>query len=138
MGTVNLTSTSANLLPTWSTTTSASTVDLQKFGNNIRSDGWTLFYFDGVVIPSMNDNSGALVGGPNPYTWSFSFDLGNASFIDPPSMQVLYYDGINSSSGQYYTQRMSQELTVPEPSMLILLGFALIAVVVFSKKLRLV
>jgi hypothetical protein len=133
---VNLTSTT-NLNDSWDATTSASPVNLQKFGNDVPNDGWTLFYTSGVQVPSTNASSGASVNGDS-YTWAFSFDLGTASYIDPSSMQVLYYGGTNSASGQYETKRMSQSASVPEPSMLILLGFALIAVAVFSKKLKLV
>jgi hypothetical protein len=134
---VNLTSTT-NLNDSWSATTSASPVNLQKFANDVPNDGWTLFYTSGVQVSSTgNASSGASVNGGS-YTWAFSFDLGTSSYIDPSSMQVLYYGGTNSASGQYETKRMSQSASVPEPSMLVLLGLALIAVAVFSKRLKLV
>ena len=112
-------------VPLWSFTTSASPVNLQKFGNGIPNDGFNLLYWTGIVVPGTSQDSGALLDGDH-YRWVLSnVNLGGQDPLTLPTLKVGYYDSLNGG-GQFNTQQMSQ--VVPEPATLLLLGCGLIGI----------
>jgi hypothetical protein len=99
-------------------------------------------YWSGFYVTSFGQSTGPVVesqalqvtelGSPATYVFSFDFTV-SSPFTESLPFQVGYYDELTGSGNISYG-RLSENLTVPEPSGLLLLGSGLMGLGFFSRK----
>lgn len=108
-------------------------------GTNIGQGGRSGFYVSSLINNSGNYNSFPyseliyLTDNASVYTFMFEFVTTLDVFIDEVPFQVGYYDEANGND-TVITNRLSQEIAVPEPSTLLLLGAGLIGIGIMGRK----
>ncbi len=99
-------------------------------------------FWSGFYVTSFGQSTGPVVESQglkvtqlaSPATYTFSFDFTVPSpFAENMPFQVGYYDGL-TGAGEIRTSRLSENLSVPEPSALLLLGSGLLGLRLLGRK----
>lgn len=103
-----------------------------------REDGRAGFYLEDLNngLTMVNAAKGVLVSAPfGPVSFDFTFSGNGVLDEDSMSFQVAYFGELKKNPGLYFGQ-LSADLSVPEPTTLLLLGSGILGLTIFRKKFR--
>lgn len=99
---------------------------------------WDGFWANDISQPDYLTGGLPLTDGPDSYTWTFDITLDTRDdfniFTESMPFQVVFSDGESGDSGQAETNRLSEDLTIPEPTTMLLLGSALIGLGLLGRR----